>query len=141
MADFKALAQRFLVIFLEASAPSRSPQPILEPGPDQRSWQLRRQAGLPGMRPHQEGYLLSFPCAGQPVGNEDLSPGNKELKGEQAPMTKQAQCWCSADRILRNSSLLQPLEEAAITSVLQMRTRRRRGVATSSCVALLGFEL
>lgn len=94
------------------------------------------------MRPHQEGYLLSLPCAGQPVGNEDLSPGNKEMKGERTPLTKQGQCWCSVDPVLLNSSLLQPLQEAAIISVLQMRTRRPGGGdATSSCVVLLGFEL
>lgn len=49
-------------------------------------------AASPLGRPHREAYLLSFPSAGQLVGNKDLSPGNKGVEGTRSPMTKQVQC-------------------------------------------------
>lgn len=48
-------------------------------------------AASPLGRPHQEGYL-SFPSAGQPVGNKDLSPGNKGVQCTRSPATKQVRC-------------------------------------------------
>lgn len=83
-------------ILPEAFAPLRSPQAILEIGPAQR---VLRAVGIepaspgraPGMRPHQVGTATAaVPVLGQPVGNQDLSPGKKKVEGAMAATTKQA---------------------------------------------------